>query len=269
MKKHPQMNPKSRIGNIAVLVLATGAVALSACRRVPDGVIQPEDMSALLADMHVADAVVEQNRRCYSSDSVKMVLKQSVLARHGVDLKQFDSALSWYAHNPELYLEVYDGTINILQNRMKSNDALLAQGSLSVVGDSVDLWAGARYLSVSELSVNRTVVFDIEADDNSQQGDRYIWRGKFINNKPKAHWAMAATYSNGTVEVLDADVVDEGWNEIEFVSDSTLSPERIYGYLRFDPRSGSSVWVDSLQLVRSRKTDDAYRKRYRLKSYRR
>ena len=256
--------------SVLTLVAAVAAItALAACRRVPDDVIQPDDMSSLLADIHTGDAVVEQNRRQYSSDSLKMALKQSILARHGVTVQEFDSSLSWYARNPEKYLEVYDNTIELLRTRMNANDAQIAQGSLSVGGDSVDLWAGARYLQLSGLSPTRTVTFGIKADDNSENGDRYTWRARFVNNMPKARWGLSATYDNGTVEFLDAEVAGEGWNELEFVSDSTLKPIEIYGYISFEPRNGMAVWADSLQLVRKRRSPEAYRHRYRVKSYRR
>lgn len=249
-------------------ITVAAALALTACKGVPGEIIQPDEMSALLADMHVGDAVVEQNRREYDTDSLRMTLKQSILERHGVTPEQFDSSLSWYAHNPQRYLEVYDNTIELLQQRMNANDAEIAQGSISVVGDSVDLWAGARYVAVSDMSANRYITFNIDADENSENGDRYTWRAKFVNNIPKAHWGIAITYADGTLEVLDTEVANEGWNEIEFVSDSTLTPKQVYGYLRLEPRPGIAVWVDSLQLVRNRRSPEAYRHRYRLRSYR-
>jgi hypothetical protein len=258
---------RNKIQRICAL-LAVGVLALTACRRVPGEVIAPDEMAMLLADIHVGDAVVEQNRRDYGSDSVKMLLKQSILARHGVDGERFDSSLSWYAHNPEIYLEVYDKTIEILQTRMNENDAQIA-GSLSVVGDSVDLWGGARFLAVSDLSATKYVTFNIEADENSEQGDRYTWRGKFVNNISKTRWGIAATYSDGTVEVLDAEADKDGWNEIEFVSDSTLHPEKIYGYMEVQSRPGMTTWIDSIQLVRNRKNPASYRHRYSLRTYRR
>ncbi len=151
---------------------------------------------------------------------------------------------------------------------MNENDAQIA-GSLSVVGDSVDLWGGARFLAVSALSATKYVTFNIEADENSEQGDRYTWRGKFVNNISKTRWGIAATYSDGTVEVLDAEADKDGWNEIEFVSDSTLHPEKIYGYMEVQSRPGMTTWIDSIQLVRNRKNPASYRHRYSLRTYRR
>lgn len=250
----------------ALLVLAL--LVLTACRRVPGDVIQPDEMSALLADMHIGDAVVELNRNRYPDDSTRMLLKQSILSRHGVDNARFDSSLVWYAHNPEKYLEVYDNTIALLQERMDRNNAEIA-GSLSVAGDSVDLWTGSRYVVADDRSATRYITFNIEADANTAQGDRYTWRGKFINNIPQAQWGISATYADGTVEVLDTRADREGWNEIEFVSDSTLRPVQVYGYIRLEPRPGVATWVDSIQLVRNRAGAEAYRHRYRLRTYRR
>lgn len=249
-------------------ILTVAVLLLTACKGVPGDVIQPDEMSALLADMHIGDAVVELNRNHYPDDSTKMLLKQSILARHGVDNARFDSSLVWYAHNPEKYLEVYDNAIELLQNRMDRNNAEIA-GSLSVAGDSVDLWSGSHYITVDSRSATRFVTFNIDADGNIEPGDRFTWRGKFVNNIPQAQWGISATYADGTVEVLESRADREGWNEIEFVSDSTLKLSKIYGFIQLEPRPGVATWVDSIQLVRKRIGTEAYRNRYRLRTYRR
>ncbi len=50
---------------------ALAVLALSACSKVPSGVIAPEEMAQLLADIHTGESVIDMNRMEFSSDSAK------------------------------------------------------------------------------------------------------------------------------------------------------------------------------------------------------
>ena len=100
---------------LSIIAVALLAVA---CSKTPKGIIPPEEMAQLMADIHTAEAVIELNRGEYRSDSLKQAFKQSVYARHGVDAATVDSSYMWYGRNINSYLEVYDRTIEILEHRL-------------------------------------------------------------------------------------------------------------------------------------------------------
>lgn len=120
---------------------ALAVLALSACSKVPSGVIAPEEMAQLLADIHTGESVIDMNRMEFSSDSAKQAYKQSVYARHGVTAEQVDSSFGWYGRNISQYMEVYDRTIEILDRRLiETGNRIAADAALSIAGDSVDVW---------------------------------------------------------------------------------------------------------------------------------
>lgn len=82
---------------IIALILATS------CSHSSRNVIPQEQMARLMADLSYADAMIgSQYQSTYSSDSLRKLLKQSVLAKHGVSQSELDSAMIWYGHNLSL-----------------------------------------------------------------------------------------------------------------------------------------------------------------------
>lgn len=59
---------------LSIIAVALLAVA---CSKTPKGIIPPEEMAQLMADIHTAEAVIELNRGEYRSDSLKQAFKQS------------------------------------------------------------------------------------------------------------------------------------------------------------------------------------------------
>lgn len=240
------------------------AVVAGACRKVPDYVIAPDDMAGLMADIHIGEAMVDHNRRQYDSDSMRQVVKQSVFAKHGVTSEQFDTSMVWYGHNMKEYMDVYDKTVSILENRLAEiGNRVSAEQSLSLAGDSVDIWGGPRYLSLNALSASNVITFEISRDENWERGDAYTFRAKIINSKGNSRGAIAAEYDDGSVEFTNLASEGDGWKEMTFLCDSTRMPLQIYGFFTVLPEGNTSVYIDSVALVRNRLNPVRYNQRYR------
>lgn len=238
-------------------------LAAAACSKVPGDIIRPDDMAALMADVHVGEAVVEMNRTTFYNDSLRQAMKQSVLLRHSVTTEQFDSSLAWYGRHIDVYMEVYDATIERLEHRLiESGNRIAGDNALSIAGDSVDVWPDARYLAVSDRSPSRLVAFNFPRDPNWERGDRYVWRAKFVNATEKSEWLIGAEYADGDVEWITTQTDGDGWKEIAFQSDSLREPTRVYGYMSLRNRRGAPLFVDSIELVRRRLNADNYRRPY-------
>lgn len=241
---------------------------ISACSRVPGDVIKPDDMSALLADIHTADAVVESNYNIYSSDSARQALKQAVFDKHGVTADDVDTSMMWYGAHLEQYMKVYEKTEEILKDRLDKSTAVASVGSsMSVSGDSVDIWQNSHRYDLNTKSASQFLTFNIKADQNNKPGDMYTWRAKFHNNHKQVFWGIAADYADGSTEVLDAQFGSDGWQTLTFYSDSTRVLKELYGYMRMDGPERQSVYIDSLQLVRNRLNPQRYMQRYRQRHY--
>lgn len=242
-------------------IVLVGILAVS-CNKIPSYVLQPDDMASLMADIHVGESVIDLNRSQYPDDSTKMMMKQSVLARHGVSQQELDTSMEWYSHHLSYYMDVYDKTIEILERRIAETGNRIAAENISVAGDSVDVWSSAMMLAVNRLSPSQYITFSLQSDENWELGDSYTWRAKFVNSSEPSVWGIMADYADGTTEYITADVSGDGWREIKFVADSTKEARRVYGYINIESRPGTTLWADSIMLIRNRVDRERYHHRY-------
>lgn len=151
----------------------------------------------------------------------------------------------------------------MLEHRIiESGNRLAAENALSIAGDSVDVWPGARYVTFNSLSPSDMFTFSFGRDPNWERGDLYTWRAKFFNTADKSTWLMAADYADGSTEYVHSTIDNDGWREIKLQTDSTRQPVRIYGYLTAAHRPGVGLRIDSLEMVRKRVNPADYRRSY-------
>jgi len=249
-----------RSRKIALISLSVLAVS---CSNVPSGIIPQDKMADIMADIHVGEAVVEMNRSDYYGDSMKQVMKQSILYKYGVTTEEVDSSLAWYGRNIERYMEVYDKTIEILEHRIiESGNRIAAENALSIAGDSVDVWPGARYISFNDRMPSNLFTYSFSRDPNWERGDLYTWRAKFFNAGENSSWLIGADYSDGSTEYINAKIDGDGWREIKLQTDSLRDAVRIYGYFEAELHGAADLRIDSLEMVRKRVNPSQYMHTY-------
>lgn len=97
-------------------------------------------MAGMLADMYMAESLVEMHHSDFTSDSARRVLRQSVYAKYGVSAQEFDSSLMWYGQHFDTYMKVNERTVEILNERDKKLGSAILATNTSFFGDSVDVW---------------------------------------------------------------------------------------------------------------------------------
>ena len=247
-----------------------GILPLSSCSNVPDNVIPPDEMAQVLADLYMAESVVELNYSAFADDSARMALKQSIVESRGYSLESLDTSFMWYGANLKEFDKMQDRTQEILTKRLAEIDNAPADSPLaSTRTDSTDIWPGARYIYFSAKSPSTFLTFDLDkAKAESKTGDIYTWRAKFINNPGEARWSIVVDYADGSTEIMPLRLSGDGWKEIIFYSDSTKVPRRVYGALSLTPVKTAVSYVDSIQLIRHRFDRNRYGQRYRQRTYR-
>ena len=132
---------------------------------------------------------------------------------------------------------------------------------IALEGDSVDVWSNLNHYSINYNSPSQYITFSRSKDQHWEKGDNYTWRLKLINNISPLKWELAADYSDGTSEFINATLSNEGWNELKFVSDSTKILNRVYGYIYATPKESEIIYIDSISLIRLRADKNTYRQR--------
>lgn len=237
-----------------------------ACSKVPKGVLPPEQMAQMLADFHTGEAVTEIERRTFDNESIRMVLRNSILAKHGLTPEQFDSSLMWYGRNIDLYSTVYSRVVNILDERLLDLETRAGTSDMTfgpsasgydpfeIEGDSVDVWPQQSKLTFNPGSPAEIVQFRLLSDHTWEQGDVYTFNAKLSGSRDYFNLVLAVEYFDGSVDYLSIRSMGNGWKRYSLSTDHERKPRYIYGLVGYTPRPGEYVFLDSISLMRSRYT---------------
>lgn len=241
----------------------TAAAILCACSKIPGGVIEPDTMSNLLADIYIGETVIDQLPQSYLTDSSRRVLQQSIYMKHGVTAAEFDSSLYWYGQHLDEYMEVCRNTEKILQQRIDHTEKLAGQTAethtapTSIDGDSVNLWKGTPYRRTSVSQASDYATFVLHTDKNWERGDRYTISVTPLLASGPVTLSLAADYNDGTTEYNVKRITPEaGAATLRLVLDSAKVATSVYGYILYTPREGEVSYLDSITLVRTRGQND-------------
>ncbi len=252
----------------SIVSLLVGCLLLAACGKTPRGIINEDDMSAIMTDMLLADAYIELNASEFTTDSARLALKQSAVEQHGFTMRDYDSSLVWYAHNMEVYHDVLDRTVERLEkhgvsipNDKPYNGESHGPKRYASVGDTADLWAAPERILVLAPTQGQFTYFNFEAldDRDPEPGDRYELIFKYLTQNSRLCIMLAADYNDGTTHFMTRTTNYNGWTRIAIQTDSTEKPRRIHGYIAYNSTEPVGVgYIDSLCLLRTRLDSKQY-----------
>lgn len=230
------------------------------CVRTPEGVIEPDKMEDLLVDIHISEGLMETEYAKYASPAQKEEVMQSVLRKHHVTGAEFDSSLSWYGRNLDQYVKIYNKVIERIRLKDEAVKELIAKEkmqTLTLPGDTVDIWKQERSFLISPEFSNNLLSFRIPVDENFKQNDRFVLEMRFrmMPNDLKIHprLTLAIQNSNNSINKISKDVFQNGWVSLELKSDTSMYFKNVFGNLYLPPRQlidNQRIYVDSIRLTR-------------------
>lgn len=245
------------------------ALLLMACSRTPGPVLGQEAMARLIADLELANAyALEQRLGNFGSDSMRLVLRESVLAKHGVNEARLDTSLRWYGHNLPRLLEVYDRVDSIIADSLARLDIEEKMAQATAAGDSVNIWP--KRLSETIGGGTQFLAFEVETDSTWERGDVVEWTFSVHNlmRREQIRATLAADYANPG-ETFDATSIarelrDDNKINLTLQLDRQKSAKRIFGFIQIPIDSSRRVFIDSISMTRTRLVDEEYHsRRYR------
>ena len=252
---------KLPFNHIIMAVVLLLFCAFVACTRVPDDVLDKEQMAALLVDIHTGEAVVESNLSKYSNDSSKRVVKQSIYAHHGLTTQQAENSFRWYGNHMDKYIEVYDRVLDIINEKMEDAQQRAGVEGVNVTsnnrflafeGDSVDVWNDVRFRPFAANLSSQHLTFILKSDSNWERGDVYTFRYKLAGNSRSATINVAVDYNDGSKEYYSKSAIGEGWHDAAFALDSARNAREIYGSISYSVVNDERACIDSISLTRTR-----------------
>lgn len=249
-----------------LIPIAAATMLLMSCSRTPGYVIPPDRMAEIMADVHTGEAVVDANALAYRADSTKTRLLNAVYAKHGVDAAEVDTSLYWYGHHLKEYMEVYDKTIALLQQRIAEVERAGGKSDKATTltnldGDSVNVWTGPAIRRNSAGMPSEFITFALSSDRNWEQGDRYTLSVKPLNTRGPVTLNLAVTYNDGTAEYVVSSSPLDHTQRLTLVLDSTKTANSVFGSLHYAPQRNEVSYLDSITLVRTRGRNDNVRAR--------
>lgn len=201
-------------------------------------------MADLIVDLQLADAYAG-NHIEYSSDSAKNVLRQAVLAKHGITQAQMDTAISWYAHHLEKYDKLYEEVERKLERKQKK---LLASGSENEQSQEGSMWPYSMMAMLSPNSSQDAVMFTLPVSD-LQPGERLTWKMR-LSKGSGADMTLGVDYREGGTSYINRYFSHSQRLELNLQTDSARNVSRVYGVMRIDSRNIMPIWADSITLTR-------------------
>ena len=152
-------------------------VSLIGCKpRVPSEYIDEKDMTKILYDYHLADAMSNEiaggNRQWHE-------MQASVLKKHGVTQAEFDTSMTYYFRHSDKLEEIYKKVAERLSNEAEAQGVAVSDlnnfGNISHSGDTASIWEGgdAFVLALNKpFNIHR---FSIECDSSYYNGDDILF----------------------------------------------------------------------------------------------
>jgi hypothetical protein len=97
---------------------------------VPAEFIQPEQMTEILVDMHLAESTIMLNRTNDANSKRNIEIIKGVLKKHKVDADLYKASFDFYTANPDVFTKIYDVVIERLTER-QAKENLMAKDSIA------------------------------------------------------------------------------------------------------------------------------------------
>ena len=264
-----------------VLALLSLSVVASCIDR-PDIVLDEEQMTDLLVDVHRAEGLLEMQQQQgmgYGADLDKYQQEviAAVLQKHGVSRSCYDSSLMWYAQHLKLLTRVYGHVDERLKEEHEMWSLQVTEKRdfvTSMAGDSVELWTLRKHLVLDSHRHSDILFWEIPSDSNFVDGDTLRWRFNVRQLLPgqKVLASIALTKQEPSEEELrrqgkrkqneplgaplgfDAKTITENGAYLLIARADSIQPFRsaILGLvLMVDSDKVSPVFVDSISLLRT------------------
>lgn len=255
------------IKNLRVIVYLMFVMLFTSCgQQIPDDVIKPKEMENLLYDYHLA--ITMGNDLSYSEKYKREAYKEYVLRKHGVTYAEFDSSMVWYTRNTKELTEIYKN----LQKRFEMAEEQIrselnkrsGQISVSLSGDSVDVWSDRNLYWLTSYPLTNKLQFDLKADTTFHKKDILVLGADFnfmSSNKSESDVVLAVNvvFKNDSTQGVTQIINKQGFNEVYLKPDSAYEYKSVNGFIYFSNNDSvdASVLISNIRLMRYR--DGSYK----------
>ncbi|MBM6888927.1 DUF4296 domain-containing protein [Bacteroides caecigallinarum] len=247
---------------LRLLFLVAVLLVVASCgKQIPRDIIQPSDMENLLYDYHLALTMGDE--LSYSERYKRESYKNYVFNKHGVTEAEFDSSMVWYTRNGKMLTDIYKNLqkrYEMAEEQMKSElNKRSGQISVSLSGDSVDVWSDRNLYWLTSSPLTNRLMFDLKADTTFHEKDILVFDADYSflsykKNNAKAIVSINITFRNDSTLGISKVIEKSGNAHLVLKPDSAYEYKDINGFVYFsNPDSADvSVLINNIRLVRYR-----------------
>lgn len=249
------------------ILLLVGILVAPACSRyrVPRGYPKPEEMAAILTDLHMVESTIAFLPGQPSSHNSEIPGNfKFILEKHGLTPAEFDTIRKWYVDQPELYQRVYD----LVLARLSQMDADVRIGierekelkaeaeKLALQEVLQNLWQDSAFITIAPSdTMELGYPFRIEVDTLRLQGELKLMAGyQFLRNDESRspRMMLSAFYNDSVADTVYHSVklsFQERTEELKLVLKQDTFPLFIDGFLLLtDTLHSSSAKISNIRL---------------------
>ena len=238
---------------LRLLLWGTVFTVVSCGKQIPDDIIQPSAMEELLYDYHLA--LTMGNDLNYSERYKRESYKNYVFKKHGVTEAEFDSSMVWYTRNTKELTDIYKNLqkrYEMAEEQMKSElNKRSGQISVSLSGDSVDVWSDRNLYWLTTSPLTNRLMFDLKADTTFHNKDILVLEADYSflayeKNTAKAVVSMKITFDNDSTLAMSKVIEKSGKEQLVLQPDSAYKYKSVSGFVYYsNPDSTESAHMQS------------------------
>lgn len=215
------------------------------CDKRPKDVLSDDEMVKLITDMEIAEIYIHDNTQTMYNDSMRDKTMQYILDKRGIDKAKFDSTMTWYGKNIDIYRDLYAKVDAELTRRQ---NIALGEDVGETMKPGTDLWPYSSHLLISDLGNINALVFSFTSDQ-IEKGDRLNFRAKTFGLKSGSA-LLGVDYDNGMSAYSYTNQNGNDRVDISIQIDTAKNVKRIFGYVRSKDVKQMPIWLDSIALER-------------------
>ena len=244
-----------------ILFVSLFFIGLIGCgKKVPDEIIQPDEMEDLLYDYHIVSSMV--NDLPYSENYKKGAYLKYVFQKHRVDEANFDSSMVWYTRHTEELATIYQNLQkrytdeeNRLKEQARQRDSEI---SISMSGDTVNLWQDQSLYWLTASDLTNQITFDFKADTTFKAFDAVEWITdvQFLSKQKmstaKLVMGICYYFDNDSIQGVSRIISRNGEQRLYVRPDSAFNIQNIKGFCYFmdEGDSTASVLLNDIHFIR-------------------
>lgn len=236
--------------------------------KLPENIIRPDKLEALLYDYHLVQAMSSDA----GADYERKLYAEYVFNKHGVTKEEFDTAMVWYTRNPKYLYKIYGS----LHDKMVAEVDEMSGGSgtpnssiafeHNLNGDTVNLWQNLNIELLSSASLRNNLQFSYDADTTYRVGDSITFGVDILLISPEerniiqnAYAALMLEYSDSTYDSKGVRIGQSGHYNIALKRNFNSEIKNIRGYIYYSDNDSlyeSKMLASEISVVRIHARDD-------------